>query len=333
MALKESTPPATTGSAQDNTSLAFIRRHWSLIAPVGALLALIIAFSIADPRFLQVENGLNVLRQSSVLLVLALASTLIIMMGSIDLSIGSILTLTAFSGALLVQNTGTSAVLLLLPLIGLLCGLFNGVLVAYGRLPSFLVTLGTLYAFNGLANYMAGGRPIGLPGGGVVRFFTGSVGGFPVIALWAILVLVITVLLARYTRLGRYLYAIGGNEKTTRLSGVPVTRYKVYAFMVAGLLAGIAGLLQLARANSASPDMGEAFLLPAIAAVVIGGTPLSGGIGGPLRTITGVLIIAILTNGMVIAAVNPFLQEMIQGLVVIIAVALTIDRSKMSLVK
>ena len=332
MALKESIPLAAA-RREDNQILAFIRQYWSTIAPVGTLLALIIAFSIADPRFLQYENGLNILRQSSVLLVLALASTLVVLMGSIDLSIGSILTLTAFTGALLSRSTGDSSILLLLPIIGLLCGLFNGLVVAYGKLPSFLVTLGTLYAFNGLANYMAGGRPIGLPSGGVGRIFTGSLGDFPVVALWAILVLIIVGLLARYTRLGRYLYAIGGNEKTARLSGVPVSRYKVYAFMVAGFLAGIAGLLQLARANSASPDMGDSFLLPAIAAVVMGGTPLSGGLGGPLRTVTGVLIIAILGNGMVIAAVNPFLQNVIQGLVVIIAVAITIDRRKMSLVK
>ncbi|MDQ4490808.1 ABC transporter permease [Sinomonas sp. ASV486] len=332
MALKESTPPATA-EPRENKSLAFARRHWSTIAPIGALIALVIAFSLADPRFLQLENGLNILRQSSVLLVLALASTLIVLMGSIDLSIGSIVTLTGFTGALLARSTGDTSVLLLLPVIGLLCGLFNGALVAYGRLPSFLVTLGTLYAFAGIAHYMAGGRPIGLIGGGVGRIFTGSLGDFPIVALWAILVLIITVVVARYTRLGRYLYALGGNEKTARLSGVPVARYKVYAFMVAGLLAGFAGLLQLTRANSASPDMGAAFLLPAIAAVVMGGTPLSGGLGGPIRTITGVLIIAILGNGMVIAAVNPFLQNVIQGLVVIIAVAVTIDRRKMALVK
>ena len=190
-----------------------------------------------------------------------------------------------------------------------------------------------MYAFDGLSKYISGGRPVSLKPGGVGDIFTGSIGGFPVVVLWAALVLVVSILVARYTRLGRYLYAIGGNEKTTRLSGVPVTRYKVYAFMISGLLAGFAGLLQLARARSASPDMGAEFLLPAIAAVVMGGTPLSGGVGGPARTVIGVLIIAILGNGMIIAAVNPYLQSVIQGLVVIAAVALTMDRKKMTLVK
>ncbi|GAA1693523.1 ribose ABC transporter permease [Mycolicibacterium murale] len=313
--------------------LDFAKRHWSTIAPIATLLLLIIAFSLVDSRFLRHENFLNILRQSSVLLILATASTVVILMGSIDLSVGSILTFTAFSGALMVQYTGISALLVLLPLIGMLCGLFNGLVIAYGQLPSFLVTLGTLYAFNGLASYMAGGAPVPLTDGGFVNLFTGTFLGLPVIALWAILVLVVAIIVARSTRLGRYLYALGGNEKTSRLSGVPVRRYKVYAFMISGFLVGIAGLLQLVRAKSASPDMGEPFLLPAIAAVVMGGTPLSGGIGGPLRTVTGVLIIAILGNGMVIAAVDPFLQNVVQGLVVIAAVALTMDRRKMTLVK
>ncbi|MDQ0381283.1 ABC transporter permease [Amycolatopsis thermophila] len=326
-------PPVPPPVRGEPPQPGFARRHWTSIAPVVALVALIVAFSLMDSRFFQYENALNILRQSSVLLVLAMASTVVIMMGSIDLSVGSMLSFTAFTGALMVQNTGTTSLLLLLPVIGMACGLLNGVLVAYGRLPSFLVTLGTMYAFDGLAKYIAGGRPVSLRPGGVGDLFNTTVGGFPVVVLWALLVLVVAVLAARYTRLGRYMYAMGGNEKAARLSGVPAARYKVYAFLIAGLLAGIAGLLQLARARSASPDMGEPFLLPAIAAVVMGGTPLSGGVGGPFRTVTGVLIIAILGNGMVIAAVDPFLQNVIQGLVVIAAVALTIDRRKMSLVK
>jgi ribose transport system permease protein len=325
--------PVTDPGTSGGNFLRFVRANWTMVAPIAVLLGLIIAFTIMDPRFFQVDNFLNILRQSSVLLVVALASTVVILMGSIDLSVGSVVSLTAFIGAMLVRATGSTAVLLLLPVVGLLCGLFNGALVAHARLPSFLVTLGTLYAFDGLSKYVSGGRPISLKPGGVGDIFTGAVGGFPVVVLWAVLVLIVSVTVARYTRFGRYMFAIGGNEKTTRLSGVSVTRYKVYAFMISGLLAGLGGLLQLSRARSASPDMGAEFLLPAIAAVVMGGTPLSGGIGGPARTVIGVLIIAILGNGMIIAAVNPFLQSVVQGLVVIAAVALTMDRRKMQLVK
>jgi ribose transport system permease protein len=330
MTTTKAEPPQIT---QPKSLKQSISKNWSTLGPFVALIVLIAAFGIADQRFLQFDNGLNILRQSSVLLVLALASTFVILMGSIDLSVGSVLTLAAYSGALMVQSTGSTALLLLLPLIGLACGLFNGLLVAYGRLPSFLVTLGTLFAFNGLAKYLSSGRPLALPGGGVGDWFTGSIGVFPIATIWAIIVLAAAFLAARNTRFGRYLYALGGNEKTARLSGVPANRYKLYAFMVAGFLAGFAGLLQLTRSHSASPDMGESFLLPALAAVVMGGTALAGGIGGPLRTVTGVLIIAILTNGMVITAVNPFLQNMIQGLVVIAAVAVTMDRRKEALVK
>lgn len=308
------------------------RPAWSSITPVIALVILVVVFSLADSRFFQFENALNILRQSAVLLVLAMASTIVIMMGSIDLSIGSVLSLTAFVGAILAQTAGTG-ILLLLPLLGAACGLLNGMLVAYGRLPSFLVTLGLMYAFDGLAKFISGGRPLSVRPDTIVTIFGGSIGGFPTVVLWALLALVAAVLLVRYTRFGRYMYALGGNEKAARLSGVPAARYKLLAFVVAGLFAGLAGLLQLARVRSASPDMGEPFLLPAIAAVVMGGTPLSGGIGGPARTVIGVLIIAILGNGMVIAAVDPFLQNVVQGLVVIGAVALTIDRRKLTLVK
>lgn len=309
------------------------RVPWPSITPVIALVVLVVMFSLADNRFFQWENGLNILRQSAVLLVLAMASTIVIMMGSIDLSVGSVLSLTAFAGAILVGTTGSSTVLLLLPLIGAACGLLNGMLVAYGRLPSFLVTLGLMYAFDGLAKYISGGRPLSVRPDALINAFGGSVGGFPTVVLWAVLALGVAILLIRYTRFGRYMYALGGNEKAAILSGVPARRYKLYAFVVAGAFAGLAGLLQLARVRSASPDMGEPFLLPAIAAVVMGGTPLSGGIGGPARTVLGVLIIAILGNGMVIASVDPFLQNVVQGVVVIAAVALTIDRRKLSLVK
>jgi ribose transport system permease protein/putative xylitol transport system permease protein len=294
---------------------------------------MIIGFTIMSPEFLTVGNALNILLDSSVLMILALASTIIILMGSIDLSIGSTLALCAFSGALLAQQTGDNNVLLLVPVVGLVCGLLNGLGIAFLRLPSFLVTLGSYFVYNGLANYFSGGQPVTLPSGGPLAWFSGTVGGFPVIALWAIVVLAIVYLVFRYTKGGRYVYAIGGNEKTARLAGAPVRRVKVWAFAAAGTLAGLAALLQLAKLQSASPEMGAPYMLPAIAAVVMGGTPLTGGIGGALRTVVGVLVIAILSNGMVLGAINPHLQNVIQGLVVVAAVAVTMDRRRADVVK
>lgn len=310
-----------------------VRRRWSALAPIAVLCALLIGFGLVADDFLTRDNALNILRGSAVLLVLALASMTVILTGGIDLSIGSTMMLAAFVGALLAKDAGSTDILLILPIVGLACGVVNGAVVAYGRLPSFLVTLGTYFTFAGLARYLADGQPVTLPYQGAGSIFTGNALGFPAIVTWSLGTLVIAILVFRYTRVGRHIYAIGGNEKTARLSGVAVRRVKLYAFMGAGLLAGFAAILLLMRTGSASPNMGEPFLLPAIAAVVMGGTPLSGGAGGPLNVVLGVLVISILNNGMVLAAVNPHIQNVVMGLVVVIAVALTIDRRRNDVVK
>lgn len=313
--------------------LTIARRNWTTIAPVGALLVMVAGFSAMSPQFLTAGNALNIMLDSSVLLVLALASTLIILMGSIDLSIGSTLALCAFTGALLARSTDDYWVLLIVPVVGLICGLLNGLGVAVLGLPSFLVTLGAYFVYNGLANFFSGGQPVTLRREAPLTWFGGMVGGFPVIALWAVAALIVIAVITRYTRSGRYIYAIGGNEKTARLAGAPVRRVKIIAFAASGTLAGVAALMQLAKLQSASPDMGEPYMLPAIAAVVMGGTPLTGGVGGPLRSLIGVLVIALLSNGMVLAAVNPHLQDVVQGLVVVAAVAVTINRRRADVVK
>ena len=303
------------------------------MVPVFGLVVMVVFFSIVSEPFLSWANAKNILLDSSVLLVLALAGTTVILTGGIDLSVGSTLALCAYAGAMMSAHYGNNVPLLVVPLIGILCGFINGMLVAWARLPSFLVTLGTYFVYNGLANYAAGGRPITIPFGGVARWFSGFVGGFPVVTMWAVLMLALAAVAFRYTRYGRYIYAVGGNERTAKLTGIPVARVKLFAFTAAGLLAGLAAVLQITKIQSASPGMGEMFLMPAIAAVVMGGTPLTGGVGGPFRTLLGVLVIGILTNGMIMLAINPYLQNVILGIVVIAAVALTMDRSKSVIVK
>jgi ribose transport system permease protein/putative xylitol transport system permease protein len=304
-----------------------------VVGPPFALVALLVTFSILSSSFLTVDNGLNILRQSSVLLVVALAGTFVIVMGSIDISVGSIMSLTGMTGAMLMQDHGPWFVLLTL-LFGLASGVLNGGLFAYAKLPSFLVTLGTLFVIQGVTNRVSGGASIGvMPGSTVGEIFGGQVGRVPVAAFWALGLTILAGFVAARTKFGRYMYALGGGENVARLSGVPVQRYKFYAFVVSGTLAGLAGLLLMFRLQGGDPQMGSSFLLPAIAAVVVGGTPLTGGVGGPIRTLLGVLIISILTNGMNLTSVDPFVEQIIYGVVVIAAVAMTMDRREGSLVK
>jgi ribose/xylose/arabinose/galactoside ABC-type transport system permease subunit len=325
----------TTARSARATAMARPRIARSVVGPLLALVAMVVVFTALNENFLTVVNGLNIMRQSAVLLVIALAGTFIILMGSVDLSVGSLTTLVAIVGAIIFRDSGSAWLLLLIPLMGIAAGAINGVLFAYARLPSFLVTLGTLFAFDGLALYISGGLPIALRAPeGLNEFFIGDyLWRIPNSALWALVVFALCVLLARKTRFGRYVYAIGGGEKVATLSGVPVRRYKLYAFMLSGLLVSIGGLMLMFRVQSGAAEVGEPFLLLSIAAIVMGGTPLTGGVGGPHRTLLGVLLISVLTNGMSVANVHPFLQIVVQGLVVIIAVALTIDRRKLTLVK
>ncbi len=184
--------PGAHGPAASSTRPGFgdwASKNRSILAPVGALIVMIIGFTIMSPEFLTVGNAVNILLDSSVLMILALASTIIILMGSIDLSIGSTLAICAFTGALLAQSTGDNNLLLLVPIVGLICGLLNGLGVAFLGLPSFLVTLGSFFVYNGLANYFSGGQPVTLMAGGPLDRFSGTIGGVPVIALWAVVIL------------------------------------------------------------------------------------------------------------------------------------------------
>ena len=308
-------------------------RIFRSILPFVAIVGLFIVFTAANPRFASVANLFNITRQSSVLIVVALAGTFIILQGSIDLSVGSMVTLAGILSSILILNVGAPAIILV-PLVGLVAGLFNGVLFAYGKLPSFLVTLGTLFVFNGVALYISKGHPQPFEAPGMQTVVNGSlIGGFPNLGLIALVVYGLCIFVAFRTKFGRYMFSIGGGERVAKLSGVPVNFYKFLSFGVSGFLAALGGLMLASRISAGAPNMGEPYLLDSIAAVVIGGTALSGGVGGPHRTILGALVISILSNGMNILNVYPFTQIIIRGLVVIAAVALTMDRSKIELMK
>ncbi len=301
-------------------------RDWlSRYGIVLAFLALALALSLLSPSFLAPSNLLNVLRQIAVNALLAFGMTTVILGAGIDLSVGSVL---AFSGALaagLSTSSWPTALAMMAALaLGALMGLFNGVFVAYARIAPFIATLGGLTIFRGATLVYTDGRPItGVPeafnllGNGVWL-------GIPV-PVWVMLVfLALTHFLLRFTALGRTIYAVGGNEEAARLSGISIVKVKLFTYAYSGLASALGALVLTGRLNSAQPTAGSGFELDAIAAVVVGGTSLSGGRGGVLGTFFGALIIGVLNNGMNLLNVSAFYQQIVKGGVIL--GALLIDR-------
>lgn len=300
--------------------------------PVVLLVVLCTVFGLLSDRFVTVGNFLIVMQQSAVLLVAAVAMTFVIVGGSIDLSVGSIIALSALAAAGL---SGTMGVWAILPAmgVGLLCGLVNGVLFAYGKVPSFIVTLGTLVIFRGVVLLFTRGAPVSISDPDFLNLYAGRLAGVPNTVIIALVATAFGALIYNYTVFGREVRAIGGGERVATLSGIHVARIKMGIFVLCGFLCGIAGLLQSARTMAATSQLAQGLELEVIAAVVVGGTPLTGGIGRIRGTILGVLIIAILSNGMNMTGVDPYLQSIVKGLVLIFAVFLTIDRSKILIIK
>ncbi len=300
--------------------------------PVLLLVALCVVFGALSDRFLTVGNALIVMQQSAVLLVAAVAMTFVIVSGSVDLSVGSIVALSAlaaasFSGSLGVWAIGPAVA------VGLVCGLINGALFAYGKIPSFIVTLGTLVIFRGVVLLFTKGAPVSISDAGFLAVYSGRTLGLPNTVLIALLATGIAAVIFNQTVFGREVRAIGGGEKVALLSGIDVARVKLGVFVLCGVLCGLAGLLQAARTMAATAQLAQGLELDVIAAVVVGGTPLTGGIGRIRGTILGVLIIAILSNGMNMTGIDPYLQNIVKGTVLILAVFLTIDRSKILIIK
>jgi ribose/xylose/arabinose/galactoside ABC-type transport system permease subunit len=319
---------ASTSAAAERSALARVR-HWF---PVGLLFLLCLGFALTSDRFLTINNGLIILQQSAVLLVAAVAMTFVIVSGSIDLSVGSVVALSALAAAALSPEMGVWAILPAVG-VGILCGLLNGVLFSYGKIPSFIVTLGTMVIFRGLVLLYTKGAPVSITDRDFLVFYTGRILGIPNSVLIAILATLVAAVIFNHTVFGREVRAVGGGERVALLSGIRVDRVKLLVFVLCGALCGLAGLLQSARTMAATAQLAQGLELDVIAAVVVGGTPLTGGIGRIRGTVLGVLIIAILSNGMNMTGVDPYLQNILKGLVLIIAVFLTIDRSKISIIK
>ena len=307
-----------------------LRRFQSLFA----LAIMVGALSILSDNFLTPDNGWNILRQISVNLCLSIGMTLVILSGGIDLSVGAILGLAGAVAAGLLKHgvtlaavgarlefTVTGAVVAGIA-VGAAAGWFNGFAITRFRLPPFVATLGMLSIARGLTMLWTGGFPLTSLGPTFGFLGTGAFLGMPM-PVWIMLALVAGfVVVTRRTRFGRHIYAVGGNERAARLTGLNVPRIKLAVYTLAGALAGVAGLIVTARLDSAQPNAGLGYELDSIAAVVIGGTSLSGGRGSVMGTVLGCLIIGVLNNGLFLLNVSPFWQQVIKGGVILLAVAI-----------
>jgi ribose transport system permease protein len=324
----------TSGGSQVSVALAGLSRFRVALLPLVSIVALVIYFTAVNPLFFSASNALNIGRQSSVLLLVSLAETVVILIGSIDLSVGALVTLTGILTALTVDTFGAFGCGLVGVAAGALVGLANGLLVTMLRVPSFLVTLGMLSILSGVTNQISQGQSILFANTLLPSLVNNApILGVPNVIWFGLGATAILTIVAFKTKLGRYLYALGGGEIVAAHAGVPVTLYKVLAFVLSGAICGFSGVMLTGQVGAGTPTAGSGLLLNSIAAVVMGGTALSGGIGGPHRTLLGVLVIAILTNGMDVTEVNSFTQDIVKGAVIILAVSLTIDRSKYSFIK
>ena len=306
------------------------------VLPLAALLALIVYFSVRAEAFLSAANLTLISGQAGILLLASLGATLVIIAGSVDLSVGSIALLTgAVLASLINAGIGNPLVVLLIAVaVGAAIGLLNGVVFAYGRVPSFIATLGTLSLFAGIGLTILQGSTINFTDQGIRDLAIGQlIPNIQNAALIAIVAFLVVWFFARRTRFGLYVYAVGGNERVVELAGVSTRRVKVLILVVSGITAGLAGLLLTAQLGAAGPTTGSTILLDSVAAIVIGGTALSGGVGGVGRTVLGVLILTVLSNGLNQIGAADYTQTIIKGLVIIVAAVFTMASQRKLIVK
>jgi ribose transport system permease protein len=318
---------------QATTSTEFEKRinMQQLIAPLS-LIIIVVVLSFASEYFFTVQNMFNIGRQAAINLIIALGMTVVILTAGIDLSVGSICAFTLCVMAKLSVTEGYMSIwaaMCVAILIGTLCGMLNGVIIHFGNVPPFVATLGMMGIARGAALIITRGSPtVGFPesfqwiGGGYVL----DVIPFPLILAGAITLL--CYLMLKFTVTGRNFYAVGGNEEASRLSGIRISTARILAYTISGLCSAIAGVVLASRVNAAPPAAGTGYELNAIAAVVIGGTNLFGGEGSVLGTVLGALIMAVLANGLSLLDVSPFVQQVVIGWVIILAVLVNTVRKK-----
>ncbi|MEO3829750.1 ABC transporter permease [Actinomadura sp. B10D3] len=316
-------PPAPTAGAGSRRT-AGLSRALPLLGLAG--LVAVYTLTIGD-RFMTVGNLTNLVQQASVVAIVGFGLTFVVMAGSIDLSVGSVTALAGMVAAMAAADGGGAAGIACGLLVGAGCGLVNGLICSLLRVPSFIVTLGMLSVARGLTIVVSGTRSA--PAEGALAWMGTEPGIYFVLAG----ALAVTFALMNGTTFGRYTRSIGGEERVSALSGVPVRGVKVGVFVISGLLAGLGGVVLSGQLGAATAQAATGFELSAIAAVVLGGTPLTGGIGNVWNTAIGALIIVVLNNGLVILGVAPEIQQIIQGAILVLAVFVALDRSKIGVIK
>lgn len=330
-----------------NTVIELNRARLRRWAPLIVLIGLCIVVGSFNSNFFTAGNFVRLVSSAAIPIVLCMGATFIILMGSIDLSVEGVVAMAAVLSSLLVTNSVSSleyglwAAIPVALVVGAAMGLVNGLLHIHLKIPSFMTTLGIGFVGLGIATATLGGLTVRIRDqdfrylslGRPVDFPPGKALDVPMMAWIALGAFVIAWIIQERTRFGRWIYAIGTDEITARNAGIPIERTRIIAFTIAGVFAGLGGLLAAAQFGQGHALIGQGRLFTTITAVIVGGTALSGGVGSVVNTVIGVFIVIVLTNGMVLMGIEPYLQQGVQGMLIIAAVALALDRSRLTVVK
>ena len=328
--MEEKTKKTTATAGVGNAVKIYFKENLGIIVAFLVLCVFLSVFPKTSGSFFTRQNIFNVLRQISTNLFLACGMTMVIILGGIDLSVGSIIALSGCisAGCVARYNLPLPIALLMGLLVGLLVGMFNGAVISKTTIPAFIVTLATMNIAKGLAYVYTGGSPVRVVTKEWQFLGAGYVGIFPTPVVILVTVLIITAIIMNKTKMGRHMYAVGGNQQAAEFSGIKVEKVKFFVHAFSGLMAGLAGIVLASRMYSGQPTAGDGAEMDAIAAVVVGGTSMAGGSGKIGGTIIGGLIIGVLNNGLNLLNVNSFWQYVVKGVVILLAVFLDYFRNK-----
>lgn len=328
--MEEKTKKTTATAGVGNAVKIYFKENLGIIVAFLVLCVFLSVFPKTSGSFFTRQNIFNVLRQISTNLFLACGMTMVIILGGIDLSVGSIIALSGciLAGCVARYNLPLPIALLMGLLVGLLVGMFNGAVISKTTIPAFIVTLATMNIAKGLAYVYTGGSPVRVVTKEWQFLGAGYVGIFPTPVVILVIVLIITAIIMNKTKMGRHMYAVGGNQQAAEFSGIKVEKVKFFVHAFSGLMAGLAGIVLASRMYSGQPTAGDGAEMDAIAAVVVGGTSMAGGSGKIGGTIIGGLIIGVLNNGLNLLNVNSFWQYVVKGVVILLAVFLDYFRNK-----